>query len=120
MKKMETIINAIENTPDGILGELYGDDPTEKQQQVKRYLSLINKFRSFSEASDAALFTSPWRTEIGGNHTDHNYGRVLAGAVNLDNIAVAAPNGANIIRIQSDGYPSFEVNLSILQPDKSD
>jgi galactokinase len=120
MKKIEIIISAIENNPDWLLGELYGNDPTEREQQATRYLSLINKFRAFSEASEAALFTSPGRTEIGGNHTDHNYGRVLAGAVNLDNIAVAAPNGANIIHIQSYGYPALEVNFSSLQPDKSE
>ncbi len=57
----------------------------------------------------------PGRTEIGGNHTDHNYGRVLAGAVNLDNVCVAAKNNTNIIRIISEGYPRFEVELSQAQ-----
>ncbi len=58
----------------------------------------------------------PGRTEIGGNHTDHNWGRVLAGAVNLDNVAVAGKNNTNTIRILSEGYPKFEVDLSSLKP----
>jgi galactokinase len=66
------------------------------------------------------LFSSPGRTEIGGNHTDHNYGRVLAGAVNLDNVAVAATNNTNVVRIESVGYPKFEVDLSNLTPDKKE
>jgi galactokinase len=119
MKKIETVISNIKNNSEDIFDELCGND-TIKNQQLKRYLSLITKFQAFSKEKEAELFTSPGRTEIGGNHTDHNNGRVLAGAVNLDNIAIAAPNNTNIIRIQSEGYPVFEVNLSNLQPDKSE
>ena len=99
---------------------MYGKNADIIQKQKIRYLALIDKFKIFSKSNEAELFTSPGRTEIGGNHTDHNYGRVLAGAVNLDNIAVAAPNHTNIIRIQSDGYPAFEVDLSSLKPDKKE
>ncbi len=120
MKRIETVISTIKNNPNGVFSELYGDDAAKQQQQVKRYLSLIAKFQVFSKEKEVELFTSPGRTEIGGNHTDHNNGRVLAGAVNLDNIAIAAPNNTNIIRIQSEGYPVFEVNLSSLRPDKSE
>ena len=61
-------------------------------------------------------FSAPGRTEIGGNHTDHQRGRVLAGAVNLDTVAAVRPNGTNIIRIQSKGYPMSIVDLSNLEP----
>ena len=64
----------------------------------------------------ARYFSAPGRTEIGGNHTDHQRGRVLAGAVNLDTVAAVRPNGTNIIRIQSKGYPMSVVDLSQLQP----
>ena len=59
---------------------------------------------------------APGRTEIGGNHTDHQRGRVLAGAVNLDTMAAVRVNGTGIIRIQSEGYPMSVVDLSKLEP----
>ena len=65
-------------------------------------------------------FSAPGRTEIGGNHTDHQRGRVLAGAVNLDTVAAVATNGTDVIRIQSEGYPLTVVDLSDLTPDESE
>ncbi|MBR4019670.1 MAG: galactokinase family protein, partial [Clostridia bacterium] len=61
-------------------------------------------------------FSAPGRTEIGGNHTDHQRGRVLAGAVNLDTVAAVRLNGSNTIRVQSQGYPMCAVDLSVLTP----
>ena len=61
-------------------------------------------------------FSAPGRTEIGGNHTDHQRGRVLAGAVNLDTVAAVRVNGTNTIRIQSKGYPMSVVDLGSLEP----
>lgn len=61
-------------------------------------------------------FSAPGRTEIGGNHTDHQRGRVLAAAVNLDTIAAIRVNGASVIRIQSVGYPLCEVDVRELIP----
>ena len=61
-------------------------------------------------------FSAPGRTEIGGNHTDHQRGRVLAAAVNLDTVAAVRPNGTNMIRILSQGYPMCEVDLEKLEP----
>ena len=61
-------------------------------------------------------FSAPGRTEIGGNHTDHQRGRVLAGAVNLDTVAAVRANGTDLIRILSKGYPLCEVNVTELQP----
>ena len=61
-------------------------------------------------------FSAPGRTEIGGNHTDHQRGRVLAAAVNLDTVAAVRVNGTGTIRILSKGYPKCEVNLSELTP----
>ena len=65
-------------------------------------------------------FSAPGRTEIGGNHTDHQRGRVLAGAVNLDTVAAVKCNGTNTIRIQSKGYPISVVDLSNLTPVESE
>ena len=61
-------------------------------------------------------FSAPGRTEIGGNHTDHQRGRVLAAAVDLDTKAAVAENGTNTIRVQSEGYPLCVVTLDQLQP----
>ena len=61
------------------------------------------------------IFSAPGRTEIGGNHTDHQHGCVLAGAVDLETIADVTLNNTNLIRIQSEGYPEFTVNLDQLQ-----
>ena len=61
-------------------------------------------------------FSAPGRTEIGGNHTDHQQGRVLAAAVNLDTVAAVCPNGTHVIRIQSQGYPLCTVDLTELTP----
>ena len=61
-------------------------------------------------------FSAPGRTEIGGNHTDHQRGRVLAAAVNLDTVAAVRANGSCIIRIQSKGYPLCEVDIRELTP----
>ena len=61
-------------------------------------------------------FSAPGRTEIGGNHTDHQRGRVLAGAVNLDTVAAVRPNGTDVVRVYSEGYPMCQVNVTDLIP----
>ncbi len=61
-------------------------------------------------------FSAPGRTEIGGNHTDHQRGRVLAGAVNLDTVTAVRVSGTNVIRVQSKGYPLCQVDLDNLEP----
>jgi galactokinase len=120
MTKSENLILKINNGDNEIFRELYGNDPGELSRNAKRYIDLLASFNKIFGESDPEFFTSPGRTEIGGNHTDHNFGRVLAGAVNLDNVCVAARNNSNIIRILSEGYPRFEVNLDTLEPVKSE
>ena len=71
--------------------------------------------QTFGDAPER-YFSAPGRTEIGGNHTDHQRGRVLAAAVNLDTVAAVRVNGTNIVRIQSEGYPLCEVKLDQLTP----
>ena len=120
MSKIQTLIDKINNGQHPLFRKLYGTDETVLSEQAHRYAALMGNFEKKYGTDDVALFSSPGRTEIGGNHTDHNYGRVLAGAVNLDNIAVAAQNGTNKIHIQSVGYPEFEVDLSDLTINESD
>ncbi|WP_303918278.1 galactokinase family protein [Draconibacterium sediminis] len=120
MTKISTLNEKINGGDNPLFKELYGSDVAELKVQADRYADLMGEFEKTYGADDVSLFSSPGRTEIGGNHTDHNYGRVLAGAVNLDNIAVAAKNGTNTIRIKSAGYPQFEVELSDFQPDEDE
>ena len=65
-------------------------------------------------------FSAPGRTEIGGNHTDHQRGRVLAGAVNLDTVAAVKANGTSTIRVLSEGYPMCQIDLNVLEPVESE
>ena len=79
-------------------------------------LALDAGFAAAFGGEPSRYFSAPGRTEIGGNHTDHQRGRVLAGAVNLDTVAAVHPNGTNTIRIQSKGYPLSVVALDQLSP----
>lgn len=86
------------------LKKLYGENPDTLLRQRERYISLAEEFkRNFGEA-DVVYFSSPGRTEIGGNHTDHNKGRVLAAAVTLDTLACVAKTDSPIITLYSRGY----------------
>jgi len=116
----DNLIRKINNGDNKAFLELYGTDPSELKRIGMRYTGLINKFEAAFGKKDVDFYTSPGRTEIGGNHTDHNFGRVLAGAVNLDNVCLAGRNGTNLIRIQSEGYPEFKVDLSSLAADKKE
>ncbi len=120
MTKISTLNEKINGGDNPLFKELYGSDVAELKVQADRYADLMAEFEKTYGTDDVSLYSSPGRTEIGGNHTDHNYGRVLAGAVNLDNIAVAAKNGTNTVRIKSAGYPAFEVELSDFQPNEDE
>lgn len=93
-------------------GLLYGDTA----EAERRFLAAADAFCTiFPERDGIRLFSAPGRTEVGGNHTDHQHGCVLAGSVNLDVIAVVAPNGENVVRIKSEGYDMDTVSLSELE-----
>ncbi len=90
---------------------LYG----EVEDARARYLEAIDEFVGlYGECEGARVFSAPGRTEIGGNHTDHQHGLVLAGSVNLDIIAIVASNNDNIVRIKSKGYSMDEVDVNDL------
>ena len=84
--------------------------------QHERYVSLAEDFAAlFGEDRDARMFSAPGRTEVGGNHTDHNHGRVLAAGINLDAIAIAAKNDENIVRVKSRGYDMDVCDITDLE-----
>jgi galactokinase len=120
MEKISVLLAKLNKGNTNAFKDLYGTDAKVLAAQATRYEGLISTYQKIFNSDEAALFSSPGRTEIGGNHTDHNYGRVLAGAVNLDNVAVAGINNTNVVRIQSEGYPKFEVDLNVLTPSKDE
>lgn len=97
------------------LAKLYGQDSITISAQTARYKLLLNRFyTTFPGQTSTRLFSAPGRAEIGGNHTDHQSGRVLAAAINLDTIAAAALNGTMTARVYSDSFDPIEVNLADL------
>lgn len=93
--------------------ELYGTDEAQLEYQRQRYLSAVNNFaKLYPKRKNIRIFSAPGRTEIGGNHTDHQHGCVLAAAVNLDAIGVVAFHNDGVIRIKSEGYEPFTVNIN--------
>ena len=99
------------------LAALYCCAPDETPAQAARYEAVLNGLdATFGPHAEAGLYSAPGRTEIGGNHTDHQHGRVLAGSVNIDMIAAAAPNTLNQLRVQSEGYDLCVIGLMTLLP----
>ena len=95
--------------------KLYGTSEEVLQHQKQRYLDAVQKFTQlYPKRKAIRIYSAPGRTEIGGNHTDHQHGCVLATAVNLDTIAVAAFHDEKIIRVRSEGYEPFSVKLDNL------
>ena len=107
----------------GRMVEVYGCDSAKAQEYANRFAKVIKGFQvTFpgSAEKEIGLYSAPGRTEIGGNHTDHQYGCVLAASVNLDAIAAAALNGTDKIRFYSEGYGMIEADLSVLDPVESE
>lgn len=97
------------------LKRLYGNRNGMTAFQTGRYEKLIQRYTElFGENGPLKLVSAPGRTEIGGNHTDHNRGRVLAASVNLDTVAAVAPRDDMLVRLMSEGYPEVTVDLADL------
>ena len=95
------------------LRDLYGRDTETQRAQQDRYLKLLRTYeQQFGPAEKLCFFSAPGRTEIGGNHTDHNNGRVLAASVNLDALCLAAPREDMMVRFHSEGYAPVSLDLS--------
>lgn len=108
-----------------ILKELYGENPTTLTQQEQRYSSLLKDFSStfgYELPNGTKIVSSPGRIEGLGNHTDHQQGKVIGAATNLDTIGMAVPTHDNKIRIVSKEFPKeiFEVDLTDLEAKDSD
>ncbi len=102
------------------LAYMYSCDEADTKKYADRFSNVIKGYEeTFGNAEELRLFSAPGRTEIGGNHTDHQHGCVLAASLNLDVIGAAAPNGTNIVRIKSEGYPMGEIDLNNLEVDEN-
>ena len=94
---------------------LYGNDEDLLKKQQERYAALIRRHAElFGDRPDVQLISAPGRTEIGGNHTDHNHGRVLAAAVNLDALCAVSPRADLNVVFHSEGYAPVEIDLTDL------
>ncbi len=122
MTTIEQTIQQLESGAyDRCLSDMYDCTGEALAPYRQRYLDAIAAFRAqFGDAREIALFSAPGRTELGGNHTDHQGGHVLAGSVNLDIIAVAARNQNGTIRLKSEGFDMESVTLSAFSPQPSE
>ena len=100
--------------------ELYGSDAARQEKRYQRILEGFSEY--FGDSTGAEFFSAPGRTEIGGNHTDHNHGKVLAAAVNLDIVAAAKKTYNGIIRLKSAEYSKIDVidlsDLSVMDTER--
>ncbi len=96
---------------------LYGESENAKE----RYQKAVDSFENlFGEKDNLRVFSAPGRTEVGGNHTDHQHGCILAGSVDLDVLGIVAKNDENVIRIKSEGFPMDVVELTSLSVNTSE
>lgn len=110
MKKNDILTNAFLER----LVAVYGNDEASFQQE--RYVKLAESFeKDFEENADLRFFSAPGRTEVGGNHTDHNNGKVLAAAINLDAVAAVSQRDDSIICVNSEGYSPISVDSADLE-----
>lgn len=96
---------------DGRLLDIYVDE-TKLEYQRKRYVNAIKQFETHYGLGDVVLFSAPGRSEVGGNHTDHQQGEVLAASINLDTIGIVKATSDNTIRVISDGYDEVIISLN--------
>ena len=106
-----------EVTYNQLLKDIYVDESVLAYQQ-ERYIKALESFEKIYGEKEVEIYSAPGRSEVGGNHTDHQYGKVLATSINLDAIAIVAPKDEAVIDLKSEGYDRIQVDLDHL--DKND
>lgn len=97
------------------LKDIYGSDPDMLSYQQGRLDRAIDGYRKhFGDSEDLHIFSAAGRTEVGGNHTDHQRGHVLAASLNIDSVAVVSAVSENVITLYSEGYDTFTIDLNVL------
>lgn len=112
--KLNDMKNSMAN---GCFNDIFDRLYSDKAFAVARYSKACDEFAAlYGTDYEVELFSAPGRTEVGGNHTDHQLGCVLAGSVDLDVIAVVAKTDDNVIQVKSEGFNMDTINLSCLDP----
>lgn len=107
----QTLIEKLQNGElDDRLLDIYVDNKLMDYQR-NRYIVAIKKFEDLYDAGEVVLFSAPGRSEVGGNHTDHQHGKVLAASINLDSLGVVRATDDNTIRLVSDNYDEIVISL---------
>ncbi|MBP5198216.1 MAG: galactokinase [Lachnospiraceae bacterium] len=120
MKKASLIKSElIAGSYDGILASLYMDEGLVDSEK-SRYVKAIDEFIGLFGDCEAEVYSAPGRSEVGGNHTDHENGMVLATSVNIDTIMVVTPTTDKVITVKSDGYDMCTADINTLTADKSE
>lgn len=116
MNVKETIQLLKSDKAAALMAEFYGKEGAAANEA--RYERVLTGFeQEFGDTGDILLFSSPGRTEISGNHTDHNHGKVLAGSINLDCVGAAARNQSDLVHIISETYDQdITIDLNQLEP----
>jgi len=117
--KFYTVEEVKNGAIDDVLLELYGAE--EIKAQTGRYVSLLKNASDKFGIDKAALFSSPGRSELCGNHTDHNRGRVIAAGIQLDKISAVMPRSDSIVEIVTEGFShNIQTDLQYLKPDSDE
>ena len=98
---------------DGILSRIICSN--ELSEEKKRYTKLLEEAVQLYGDGDFHIISSPGRSEIGGNHTDHQHGHVIAASLNIDNIAIFKPNNDNVVRYKDGLFEIEPVDLNDLK-----
>ena len=115
MSQLELLKDLFESgKKDDLLMSIYLDEQ-KLDYQRNRYVQTLNKYKEIFEGNDVEIYSAPGRSEVGGNHTDHQNGEVLAASINLDAIAVAAPLADAVVKVVSDNYPMVTIDLTDLE-----
>ena len=119
---MKQLTKLMEEMKQGVyrdtLKDIYIDESVLEYQKA-RYVKAIESFEELFGVKDVEIYSAPGRSEIGGNHTDHQLGRVLAASINLDAIAIVAKKENGVV-LKSEGYPMINVSLADLLPKKEE
>ena len=113
MQAKELSAKIEEGKYDDLLLDIYIDEDKVDYQR-KRYVKAIAEYVSAFEDGDIEIYSAPGRSEVGGNHTDHQHGEVLAASINNDAIAVVKPLSENVVKVISEGYDMITVDLDDL------
>ena len=115
MTNINTLIQQFElKQHDEHLLDIY-EDQSLIEYQNQRYIKALNKFKSlYNHDENVEIYSAPGRTEIGGNHTDHQHGKVLAASINLDSIGIVSKNDNGIIKVVSDEFDIAPIDLNDL------